>query len=89
MTHLDTLEIARQNPVVDYLLCILSQPKSRTLGITPISITGMFASGTPDPWEELFRLGEEISRQWHSSQTAVEIISEMRDKESEWAKPIP
>ncbi|MSP13599.1 MAG: type II toxin-antitoxin system Phd/YefM family antitoxin [Chloroflexi bacterium] len=29
-------------------------------------------------WQELIRLGEEIGRGWESSQSAVEILSEMR-----------
>lgn len=29
-------------------------------------------------WEELVRLGEEIGREWHSSQTSAELLSEMR-----------
>lgn len=37
-------------------------------------------SGTPggDPWEELYRLGEEIGRGWTSPQSSVEILAEMR-----------
>lgn len=37
-------------------------------------------TGTPegDPWEELYRLGEEIGRGWTSPQSSVEILAEMR-----------
>jgi hypothetical protein len=30
-------------------------------------------------WDELVELGRQISQEWQSSQTSVEILSEMRD----------
>ena len=36
------------------------------------------ATSATTTWEELIRLGEEIGREWRSSLTSTELLSEMR-----------
>lgn len=35
-------------------------------------------SGGQEAWEELTRLGKEISREWHTPLTSTELLSEIR-----------
>jgi prevent-host-death family protein len=50
----------------------------------PVGVLLPLAEVTPDDrnrddgWDELIRLGEQIGRGWRSSQTSVELLSEMR-----------
>ena len=41
-------------------------------------ITTPVAEYGRDPWQELERLGEEISQRWKSSSSSAELVSDMR-----------
>jgi hypothetical protein len=47
-------------------------------GDSPVKEREQTALSERNAWEELYRIGEEIGRGWSSSQSAVEILAEMR-----------
>lgn len=58
----------RGRPVA--LLSPLEEPAS--------SITGLSGDPTPESWDKLVQLGEEIGRKWKSKQTSAELLSTTR-----------
>lgn len=51
----------------------------RPVGILlPIEQAEPPEAGSEDPWDELLRLGQAIADNWDSSQSASDILSEMR-----------
>ena len=46
--------------------------------IIPIEKAPSRVSNEETAWDELLRLGKEIARDWKSSQSSVELLSEMR-----------
>lgn len=53
--------------------------RGRPVGVLlPLAEAPQEPAADSDTWAELARLGEEISRRWHSPSSSAELLSEMR-----------
>jgi len=63
-----------------YIITYRGRPVGLLTPLDEAPAANLSAAGEPatTAWEELTRLGEEIGREWRSSLTSTEILSEMR-----------